>query len=261
MTYPPSGTTNPPTPLPGTDGSGTINGCSLPFFATANFDANPTDYAARGSQQPDDRHSRAESTPGRSSGVFSMSTMPATYMATSQPGPVQPVQQWLVGAPIAAWSRRSPIATLPSINANGVIEYPENSDKLAQRNLQVTTSGNPGFPATHRVPQTIDVRPSPPAQSADPSSILSYPDEMMIDWGKTPLGSVASIYWPGGERRVGAETGGGTLSRADAHGGRRQYDPMSGRKPGHLHSHSDRRRRQLRRLDDGRPTRHGPIRR
>ena len=81
-------------------------------------------------------------------------------------------------------------------NYSGVIEYPGNSDKLAQRNLQVTTSGNPGFPATHRVPQTIDVRPSPPPQSTSRRSILSYPDEMMIDWGKTPLGSVASIYWP-----------------------------------------------------------------
>ena len=84
----------------------------------------------------------------------------------------------------------------PIENTNGVIENPENSDKLAQRNLQVTTSGNPGFPATHRVPQTIDVRPSPPAQSTDRFSFLSYPDEIMIDWGKTPLGSVASIYWP-----------------------------------------------------------------
>ena len=84
----------------------------------------------------------------------------------------------------------------PIINANGVIESPENSDKLAQRNLQVSTSGNPGFPATHRVPQTIDARPSPPAQSSDPTSILSYPDEMMIDWGRTPPGSVASLYWP-----------------------------------------------------------------
>ncbi len=32
---------------------------------------------------------------------------------------------------------------------------------LAQRNLQVTTSDNPGNPATHRIPQTFDVRPSP----------------------------------------------------------------------------------------------------
>ena len=33
-------------------------------------------------------------------------------------------------------------------------------------------------------------------QSSGRRSVLSYPDEIMIDWGKTPLGSVASIYWP-----------------------------------------------------------------
>ena len=77
-----------------------------------------------------------------------------------------------------------------------MIETPENSDKLAQRNLQVNPSGNPGFPATHRVPQTIDVRPSAPPPSTDTTSILSYPDEMMIDWGSTPVGSVATS-WPG----------------------------------------------------------------
>ena len=38
-----------PKPLPGTDGSGIkINGCSLPFFANANFVNNPTDYSSGG---------------------------------------------------------------------------------------------------------------------------------------------------------------------------------------------------------------------
>jgi hypothetical protein len=27
-------------------------------------------------------------------------------------------------------------------------------------------------------------------------SLLSYPDEIMIDWGALPVGSVASLYWP-----------------------------------------------------------------
>jgi hypothetical protein len=82
----------------------------------------------------------------------------------------------------------------PIVNANGITESPENSDKLAQRNLQITHSGNPNWPATHRVPQTFDVRPSPiGTQSAD---LLGYPDELMIDWGSTPKGTVAEIYWP-----------------------------------------------------------------
>jgi hypothetical protein len=78
-------------------------------------------------------------------------------------------------------------------NVGSVIETPENSDQLAQRNLQVTTSDNPGPPSTHRVPQTFDVRPSPVAYRG---SRATYPDELMIDWGDTPVGSVASIYWP-----------------------------------------------------------------
>jgi hypothetical protein len=83
----------------------------------------------------------------------------------------------------------------PILNGNGVTTSPENSDKLAQRNLQVTHSDNPGPADTHRVPQTFDIRPSPLIM-ATPGQLLDYPDELMIDWGRTPVGSVAHIYWP-----------------------------------------------------------------
>jgi hypothetical protein len=83
----------------------------------------------------------------------------------------------------------------PIVNANGVTESPGNSDKLAQRNLQVTASDNPGPPSTHVIPQTFDLRPSlAPILGQD--VLLQYPDELMIDWGNTPVGSKASIYWP-----------------------------------------------------------------
>lgn len=68
-------------------------------------------------------------------------------------------------------------------------------DQLAQRNLQVTRSDNPGPAATHRIPQTFDTRPSkavPPASG--PNTIV--PDELLIDWGNVPAGAVASLYWP-----------------------------------------------------------------
>ena len=78
---------------------------------------------------------------------------------------------------------------------------PQNSDKLAQRNLAVTLSDNPGPPETHRVPQTFDVRPSA-ALSTETGELLDYPDELMIDWGKVPVGSIATIYWP----QVSADT-------------------------------------------------------
>lgn len=83
----------------------------------------------------------------------------------------------------------------PIVNSNGVTQGPENSDKLAQRNLQVTPSSNPGSPASHRIPQTFDLRPSPTVSPVT-GELLDYPDELMIDWGNTPLGSTASIYWP-----------------------------------------------------------------
>ena len=83
----------------------------------------------------------------------------------------------------------------PIINSNGVTESPENSDKLAQRNLQVTFSDNPGAPETHLIPQTFDLRPSLPVILGQ-DLLQQYPDELMIDWGNTPLKSTASIYWP-----------------------------------------------------------------
>jgi hypothetical protein len=186
---------NPSFPLPGTDGSGAINGCSLPFFATANSDNNPADYNSPGVNN--------QTIPGGEGytwaffGCF-LNVNDATNEfgdPTSQYGR-HPVQHWLAGSAHNCLVAQIAYEFAPIENTGGVIEYPGNSDKLAQRNLQVTTSGNPGFPATHRVPQTIDVRPSPPPQSTSGRSILRYPDEMMIDWGQTPVGSVVSIYWP-----------------------------------------------------------------
>jgi hypothetical protein len=82
----------------------------------------------------------------------------------------------------------------PIANSGGVTLSPENSDKLAQRNLQITSSGNPGFPQSHRVPQAFDTRASQPPVAK--GALQDYPDELMIDWGSVPLGSLASIYWP-----------------------------------------------------------------
>lgn len=192
VTYPSTGSgNNPQSPLPGTDGSGHINGCSLPFFATDNFNNSPTDYNAGGAN-----NQTIEIPSGQDYAWAFYGCFLNVNDATNEYGG-KPVQHWFAGSAHNCLVAQIAYNDAPIINDNGVIESPENSDKLAQRNLQVTTSGNPGFPATHRVPQTIDVRPSPPPQSADPTSILSYPDEMMIDWGTTPLGTVANIYWPG----------------------------------------------------------------
>jgi hypothetical protein len=83
----------------------------------------------------------------------------------------------------------------PIVNANGIVMTPASSDKLAQRNLQLTFSDNPGTAETHRVPQTFDLKPGA-AIVPIAGELLDYPDELMIDWGQTPPGSVAHIYWP-----------------------------------------------------------------
>jgi hypothetical protein len=71
-------------------------------------------------------------------------------------------------------------------------QTPASSDKLAQRNLVIVQSDNPGEPASHRIPHTFDIRPTPLGLSAS-----ATPDELMIEWGNTPAGSTALLYLPG----------------------------------------------------------------
>jgi len=77
---------------------------------------------------------------------------------------------------------------------NGIVPTPEGSGLLAQRNLQVTTSDNPGPTSAHRIPQTFATKPSAPPPLTGP--LAGRPDELLIFWGDTPVGSTAQIYWP-----------------------------------------------------------------
>jgi len=67
-----------------------------------------------------------------------------------------------------------------------------NSDKLAQRNLSIDHSDNPGAADTHRVQHTFTIRPTTLSPQPKQGS-----DELMIQWGATPPGTVASLYLPG----------------------------------------------------------------
>lgn len=69
---------------------------------------------------------------------------------------------------------------------------PGGSDKLAQRNLSIIASDNPGEPASHRIPNTFEVRRTAPFLPP-----LAYPDELIFDWTSVPPGSDATIYIPG----------------------------------------------------------------
>ena len=75
-------------------------------------------------------------------------------------------------------------AGAPIQTVGGSVPTPESSSQLAQRNLQVTTSDNPGPPSAHRVPQTFDVKPSGAAARTGP--LAGRPDELMILWGEVP---------------------------------------------------------------------------
>lgn len=80
----------------------------------------------------------------------------------------------------------SEIAFTPAPAQNG--STPSVSDKLAQRNLAIVESANPGLVFSRRIPQTFEIRPSTSKQEHD---------ELMVDWGNIPVGSVATFYLPG----------------------------------------------------------------
>jgi len=67
---------------------------------------------------------------------------------------------------------------------------PGGSDKLAQRNLSIVKSANPGEAASRRIANVFDLWPATlkPAEAA--------PDELLIEWGNVPAGTTATIYIP-----------------------------------------------------------------
>lgn len=159
---------------------------TIPFFATGNVSAN-TDYIAGGVNNQDIKLDIGDNKWAYFGCFLNVYDQNNTIGG-------QPIQALLNG------SHHCLVAEIasdeaPILNSNAVTLSPENSDKLAQRNLQFTSSDNPGGAASHRIPQTFDVRPSQPLLEA-PGMLLNYPDELMIDWGNTPVGATANIYWP-----------------------------------------------------------------
>jgi hypothetical protein len=108
-------------------------------------------------------------------------------------------------------------------------DSPASSQRLAQRNLVLVRSGNPGFPATHQVQTTFIVKPSvipvdqpgaaatarvaaattaagrrrrgTQAAAGQPAAAAVAtrqrgPDELIIRWNNVPRNSEATIYMP-----------------------------------------------------------------
>jgi hypothetical protein len=68
---------------------------------------------------------------------------------------------------------------------------PAASDKLAQRNLAVVESANPGLASSRTILSTFELHPARGPHPPDPA-----PDELLIEWGNTPRDAVATIYIP-----------------------------------------------------------------
>src|ERR1051326_686381 len=68
---------------------------------------------------------------------------------------------------------------------------PGNWDKLAQRNLAWSDIPNPGVDGSRRALTSFDIRATPKGLQ-----LGQTPDELMIDWGGIPDGTLASIYLP-----------------------------------------------------------------
>ncbi len=78
---------------------------------------------------------------------------------------------------------------------------PASSDRLAQRNLSIDSSGNPGWPLTHTVQHTFMVKPSSvvlgnPFNVAAARETFIGPDELIVDWGNVPRGTKATLFFP-----------------------------------------------------------------
>jgi hypothetical protein len=150
---------------------------TLPFFATGNVGAN-SDYGTGGVNV------RTITIPAGRDSMWAYFGCFINLYDQSNVIDGQPVQAWLNGTHHCLVAQ---IAYDGAPVISGV--SPERSDKLAQRNLQVTLSDNPGPLAAHRIPQTFDIRPTAVSNQTGV-------DELMIDWGGIPAGSTASIYWP-----------------------------------------------------------------
>jgi hypothetical protein len=134
--------------------------------------------------------------------------MPATGVNGSAPFvPARSIQELVRGQHQCLVAEINLDAPAPQI-ATGVA--PANSDKLAQRNLTIV-----GVASPHQVPVTFDIKPTMlgPADT---------PDELLIDWGRVPAGTKASIFLPGTSADAIVRTADRLylahgLARADAH--------------------------------------------
>jgi hypothetical protein len=165
---------------------------TIPFFATGNFQAN-ADFGANTDYSGNSINNQPVQI-GASGEIWAyygcyLNIYPANNTINGQ------AVQTLLPSTHSCLVAQLVYDNAPMPTGAGVVQGPEWSSNFAQRNLQITASDNPGPEAAHRVPQTFDIRPGP-VPAIGTGTLLDYPDELMIDWGNTPAGAKASIFWP-----------------------------------------------------------------
>ncbi len=75
---------------------------------------------------------------------------------------------------------------------------PASSDRLAQRNLAIVDSDNPGGGDAHLVQHTISIKPStaPSDERKDGAEAEELADELVIRWNGLPVDTQATLYFP-----------------------------------------------------------------
>lgn len=184
---------------------------SIPFFAQARINSASQDM----SEQPDDtnRHD-INAVPGQESVAFF-----GCWLDFNQTDPQFPLHPSGNGH----FSNRLPIMQLVRGHHQCLVSEiyfqpggtdpiplgatPASSDHLAQRNLAIAESDNPGNAATHTVQHTFLVKPSPfpdigiksvktHAEFAVSERVRFGLDELMIDWNNLPRDTKATFYFP-----------------------------------------------------------------
>ena len=170
---------------------------TIPFFASARVDpTNPNGLNAQ--PDPDNVGPVGESIPPDSTGnevqVYfgcwldinqNAPVLPSPAATGASPfTPVQSIQDAIRGKHQCLVAEIDLDPPEPQI-ATGAT--PANSDKLAQRNLNIVPGASP-----HRIPCTFDIKPTPVSLRRGQA-----PNELLIDWSGLPQGSKASIFLPG----------------------------------------------------------------
>jgi len=216
-------------PLLGFDPSSSVV-ASIPFFATPRIDVT---QAPMGTQTDPPNVQSINANAGKEVDTYFGCWLDLNQIATGYPANLSQIPSTLPTGNLDGPYPAGSLQTIQSIVKNlheclvAEIAYdpnpiptgltPSTSGPLAQRNLSLVPVANPGVVGSRRAPSNFTVRPTPPDRLPG-----EQPDELMIDWGNTPTGSEATLYWPAvnADEVMGLADwmyGNQNLTRPDAH--------------------------------------------